>query len=149
MTETKENNKTKENDKTKENNKNSKLIITRAQVKQVTEEACMACNMEEGFFEQLWNAFLQNDDVYKEYVMYLVKRDFPCEVKICGYTIVDILIWQMDGFKTKLDMDTSKTKGNQISMVLLAFDAFMKMRVNPEHYLTHLAEDSGIENPCD
>ena len=128
---------------------NKKLVITREQIHQVTEEACKACSMEEGFFEQLWDAFLKNDDVYKEYVMYLVKNDFPCEVKICGYTIIDILIWQMDGFKTKLDMDTSKTKGNQTSMVLLAFDTFMKMRENPEHYLMHLSEDSGIENPCD
>lgn len=127
----------------------NKLVITRDQVKQVTEDACKISQMEEGFFEQLWDAFLKNDDVYKEYVIYLVKKDFPCEVKICGYTIVDILIWQMDGFKTKLDMDTSKTKGNQTSMVLLAFDAFMKMRENPEKYLSHLAEDSGIENPCD
>ena len=128
---------------------NNKLVVTREQIRQVTEEACIASSMEEGFFEQLWDAFLKNDDVYKEYVMYLVKKDFPCEVKICGYTIVDILIWQMDGFKTKLDMDTSKTKRNQTSMVLLAFDTFMKMRENPERYLTHLAEDSGIENPCD
>ncbi len=127
----------------------NKVVITREQVKQVTEEACIACKMEEKFFEQLWDAFLQNDDIYKEYVMYLVKKDFPCEVQVCGYTIVDILIWQMDGFKTKLDMDTSKTKGNQTSMVLLAFDTFMKMRKNPEKYLTHLAEDSGIENTCD
>lgn len=128
---------------------NNKLVVTREQVKQVTEQACKECNMEDGFFEQLWDAFLQNDDVYKEYVMYLVKKDFPCEAKICGYTIVDILVWQMDGFKTKLDMDTSRTKENRASMVLLAFDTFMKMRTNPEKYLTHLAEDSGIENPCD
>ena len=126
----------------------SKIIVTRQQVKQVTEEACKACHMEEDFFRQLWAAFLKNDDVYKEYVLYLVKKDFPCEVKICGYTIVDILVWQMDGFKTKLDMDTSKTKGNQISMVLLAFDTFMKMREEPDKYLSHLAEDSGIENSC-
>jgi len=127
----------------------NKMVVTREQVRQVTEAACKSCGMEDGFFEQLWDAFLKNDDIYKEYVIYLVKKDFPCEVKICGYTIVDILIWQMDGFKTKLDMDTSKTKGNQASMVLLAFDTFMKMREHPEQYLTHLAEDSGIENSCD
>lgn len=55
---------------------NNKLVVTREQVKQVTEEACKVCGMEEGFFEQLWNLFLQNDDVYKEYVMYLVKKIF-------------------------------------------------------------------------
>ena len=51
---------------------NNKLVITREQIRQVTEEACRSCKMEEGFFEQLWDAFLKNDDVYKEYVMYLV-----------------------------------------------------------------------------
>ena len=44
---------------------NNKLVITREQIRQVTEEACKACKMEDGFFEQLWDAFLKNDDVYK------------------------------------------------------------------------------------
>ena len=55
---------------------NNKVVITREQIRQVTEEACKACNMKDGFFEQLWDAFLKNDDIYKEYVMYLVKKDF-------------------------------------------------------------------------
>lgn len=125
---------------------NSKVVITREMVYDATKNACLQNGLEDAFFQQLWEAFLENDDIYKEYVLYLVKQDFPCEAVVCGYTIVDILVWQIDRFKARLDMDTTSTKRNRTSMVLLAFDTFMKLRKDPDKYKRHLEEDTGIEN---
>lgn len=122
-----------------------KKVIKRDEVKAFTQQACKGAGLGEAFFESLWSAFLENDDIYTEYVYYLVKQEFACEVKINGYTIVDILIWQIDHFKALLDTDTSQTKQNPVSMVLLAFDTFLKLRKDPEQYMRHLSEDTGTD----
>jgi hypothetical protein len=122
-----------------------KVVIKREEVAAFTEDACKKAGLGEDFFHSLWKNFLENDDIYKEYVYYLIKQEFPCEAKAEGYTIVDILIWQIDHFKARLDTDTSQTKQNPVSMVLLAFDTFMKLRKEPEKYLRHLAEDTGTD----
>lgn len=125
----------------------NKLVITREQVKHFTHEACLSNDMSESFFEEFWNRLMQRDDIYKEYVYYLVKHDFSSEVNVEGYHVIDILIWQMDHFKARMDMDNAKYKQNEAVMILTAFDTFLKMAENPGEYTLRLQVDTGTEYP--
>ena len=88
-----------------------------------------------------------DDAIYKEYVHYLVYQDFACKELVSGYSIVDVLIWQIDHFKAQLDVDTTLTKRQSGSMVLLAFDTFLKLKKDPEAYLAKMQEDTGTDYP--
>lgn len=125
----------------------SKVVITRDQVKDFSYKACMENGLGNSFFETFWNNMQKWDNIYKEYVYYLVKHDFLNEVEIEGYHVIDVLIWQMDHFKAKMDMDNSKTKQNEAVMILSAFDTFLKMADNPDEYTHRMQSDTGTEYP--
>ena len=78
---------------------------------------------------------------------YLIHQDFACKVKIGGVSIVDVLIWQIDHFKAQLDTDTTLTKRREGSMVILAFDTFLKMREDPDKILKAMQENTGSDYP--
>lgn len=124
-----------------------KIIITKEQVKQFTKKTCLDNHMTESFFEDFWERLLKKEAIYKEYVYYLVKHDFLNEVEIEGYHVIDILIWQMDHFKAKMDMDNYDTRHNEAVMIISAFDTFLKMADNPQEYTHRLQVDTGTDYP--
>lgn len=121
------------------------MRITREEVREFTRKACLDNGFSEGFFEEFWERMLKRDDIYKEYVYYLVKREFLGEVRIKGYQVVDVLVWQMDGFKSKLDRDNYDMKNNEAKMVISAFDTFLKMAKEPEEYVKRMQHDTGTD----
>lgn len=128
------------------NNKN-KLHITREQVKEFTHKACVNNGLTEQFFEDFWERILKRDDIYKEYVYYLVRQEFISGVSVEGYHVIDVLIWQMDHFKAKLDVDTYDMKHNEAKMILSAFDTFLKMAEEPQEYIQRMQVDTGTDYP--
>ncbi len=125
----------------------SKVCITRQQVKDFTYSACLENGLSIEFFEEFWERMLTRDDIYREYVWYLVKKEFVSKVEIKGYHVIDILIWQMDHFKAKLDEDTYDMKHNEAKMIITAFDTFLKMSENPESYIERMQVDTGTDYP--
>ena len=124
-----------------------KTVITRAMAREATERICEENGLDTEFLEGFWSRLSEDDAIYQEFVYYLVRRDFACQEKVEGFTIVDVLIWQIDHFKAKLDVDTTLTKRREGSMVLLAFDTFLKMKKDPDKYLQNLQEDTGTDYP--
>ena len=133
--------------KNQETGQRKKVVITRDMVKQATDRICAENGLDEAFAGTFWQALSEDDEIYREYVHYLVYQDFACKVLVEGVSITDILIWQIDHFKAQLDVDTTLTKRRQGSMVLLAFDTFLKMKKDPETYLRKLREDTGTDYP--
>ena len=121
------------------------MRITREEVREFTKKACLDNDFSEDFFEEFWEELLERDDIYKEYVYYLVKREFLGEVRIEGYQVVDVLVWQMDGFKSKMDRDNYDMKNNEAKMVISAFDTFLKMAKEPEEYVKRMQHDTGTD----
>ncbi len=121
------------------------MRITREEVRNFTKKACLDNGFSEGFFEEFWKELSERDDIYKEYVYYLVKKEFLGEVRIEGYQVVDVLIWQMDGFKSRMDRDNYDMKNNEAKMVLSAFDTFLKMAKEPEEYVKRMQHDTGTD----
>ncbi len=128
-------------------NRAQKVVITRAMVREHTRSICRENGLDEAFFESFWEQLCADDGVYLEYVYYLIHGDFKGKEKVEGVSVVDILIWQIDHFKAQLDVDTTLTKRRSGSMVLLAFDTFMKMKKDPRRYLSKLREDTGTDYP--
>lgn len=122
-------------------------VITRAKVRAFTRDACLKNSLPDHFFDDFWNRLSEHDDIYKEYVYYLVTQDFLNEVSVEGYHVIDILVWQMDHFKVQLDRDTYEKTHNETVMILNAFDIFLKMAEDPKTYKNRLLTDTGTDYP--
>ena len=75
-------------------------------------------------------------------------NDFLCKAEIKGYTLADVLVYQVDHFKSLLDRpDLSKYKNNGAYMLLMAFDTFIKMKSDPENFIYKMQHDTGTDFP--
>ena len=81
-----------------------------------------------------------------EYEYYLNTGKFLCEYKIAGYTIADIIIYQMDNFKALLDNQIAQNKNNQYRMVLGALETMLEMELDPEPYVSKMQYTTGTDS---
>lgn len=87
----------------------------------------------------------ENEVILKEYEYYLNNGRFLCEYVIKGYTIADIIIWQMDHFKALLDDYKAMNKGNEYNMVLEGFVTMIEMKKNPEPFVAKMQSTTGTD----
>lgn len=88
---------------------------------------------------------LPRQEILDEYIAYLSTGKFKCDYSIAGRTIADIIIWQMDHFKSLLDNHLAMNKGNEYKMVLGGFTTMMEMEDNPQKLVSVMGETSGTD----
>lgn len=119
----------------------------REAARQWAESLCYYAGEDVAFFEQFWNALLDSKGVYDEFVYYLANQTFLCQHKVEGYTVVDIMVWQMDHFKAQMDRGHYDMKQNGDKMLLMAFDTMLKMEKQPEKYVQLMQSETGTDYP--
>ncbi len=100
----------------------------------------------ESFLHGFWRKMLDNPGIYEEFAYYYTHRQFLCKTKIAETTVVDILVWQMDHFKARLDRN-SEMRTNKDKMLLYAFFTFLNMAENPAPVLARMREETGTDYP--
>lgn len=108
-------------------------------------ELCRCAGEDKIFFESFWNRLSKSELIMEEFSYYLNYQDFLCKVNICGLTLTDILIWQVDHFKAELDMGKYDMKYNSDKMILMAFDTLLNMEKDPEQYLEKFQSETGTD----
>ncbi|MBD5522108.1 MAG: hypothetical protein HDR03_12975 [Lachnospiraceae bacterium] len=108
---------------------------------------CYYAGENEEFLKQFWDALMASEGVYKEFVYYLTNQTFLCEYKVEGYSVVDIMVWQMDHFKAQMDRGHDDMKQNGDKMLLMAFDTMLKMEKQPEKYVLLMQSETGTDYP--
>ncbi len=106
-----------------------------------------ACGETEDFVRDFLNDLVCDDGILEEFVYYLNENNFLCREKIAGYSVVDILVFQMDHFKATMDRAENgmKTDGNK--MVLRAFRTLLNMRKDPEPIVNAMQGETGTDYP--
>lgn len=88
-----------------------------------------------------------SEKIREEYIYYMVNNRFLGEYSVCGMTVVDIMIWQMDHFKSDLDRGLYDMQSNPNKMLLRAFYTMLKMEKDPQLYLEKYGSDTGTDYP--
>lgn len=114
-------------------------------IKEFVKKLCRYGGEDEEFEMQFWAALTADEEILAELTYYMEHGDFACRAKVQEYTVVDIMIWQMDHFKARLDRDNTGTRQNPNRMVLLAFDTLLKMRKEPEKYAAKMRQETGTD----
>lgn len=102
---------------------------------------------EEGFLSALVKALWEEPEAAEELAHYMGTGDFLCKMKVDGYTVVDILVWQIDHFKAEMDRGKYGMKHNKGMMALHAFDSLCKMKKQPEKYKGLMQSETGTDYP--
>ena len=96
---------------------------------------------EEEFIENLKNS----PGVLKELTYYYTNRDFLCEYKVDGFSIVDLLVWQVDHFKAYLDRPDEMNRYHQDRLVWSAFHTMLHMEKDGGATGRKMAEQTGTD----
>lgn len=108
---------------------------------------CYYAGKDETFLNEFWQALTQSEGVWDEYIYYMEHQDFKCAYQVKGYSLIDIMIWQMDHFKAQLDRGMDDMKNNGDKMLLMAFDTLLRMEKNPDYYIDLMQNETGTDYP--
>lgn len=93
------------------------------------------------FVEKLENSL----EIQEELCYYYEHQNFLCGYRVAGYTIVDILVWQVDHFKAFLDRPDEMNRYRQDRLVWSAFHTMLEMQDHPENYQRKMQEETGTD----
>lgn len=108
---------------------------------------CRYAGEDDAFCRDFWQRLTRSEGVFGEFVYYLEYRDFRCGYKVAGYSVIDIMVWQMDHFKARLDRGGDGMKDNGDRMLLMAFDTMLRMEQNPQKYVELMQSETGTDYP--
>ena len=106
---------------------------------------CYYAGENESFLENFFTMLTASEGVSREFLYYLEHQDFLCAHKVAGYSLIDIMVWQMDHFKAQLDRDRTEMKSNGDKMLLEAFHTMLLMEQDPEYYVNLMQSETGTD----
>ena len=64
---------------------------------------CRYAGADDYFLQDFWTRLTADREIYEEFIYYLDHQDFLCNVKIEGYGLVDLMIFQIDHFRAVME----------------------------------------------
>lgn len=108
---------------------------------------CYRAGKDLEFLKGFWRELLSCREIYEEFVYYMEHQEALGAYTVEGYSLVDILVYQIDHFRAVMDREPAKIRDNREQMILMAFDTLLKMRKEPERYLEKLRTETGTDMP--
>ena len=102
---------------------------------------------DEAFVNEFIEMMNGSEKIKEEYIYYMINNRFLGEYSVCGMTVVDVMIWQMDHFKSDLDRGLYDMQSNPNKMLLRAFYTMLKMEKDPNAYIQKYGSDTGTDYP--
>ncbi len=97
----------------------------------------------EGYAETLWQGIRQSPGLLQELAYYHDYGKFLCRYEVAGYTLVDVLVWQVDHFKLYMDRPEEMNRYRQPRLLLEAFDTMLQMEKEPGRFLEKMRCETG------
>lgn len=106
---------------------------------------CRYAGADEAFLEDFWARLRADLEIYEEFAYYLEHQDFLCKVKIEGYGLVDLMVFQIDHFRAVMDRDVADMRHNKDKMLLMAFHSLLQMRKDPMPFVKMMQGQTGTD----
>lgn len=100
-------------------------------------------SMEEAL--EFWQRLKEDTELLEELEYYAVNKEFLCKYKVAGYTVTDILVWQVDHFKAYLDRREEINRYRQDKLIYNSFEILLQMRQNPDPFVNKLQGETGTD----
>ena len=93
--------------------------------------------------ERLWREIRGSAGLLQELAYYHDYGQFLCRYKVEGYTLADVLVWQVDHFKLYMDRPEEMNRYRRQRLVLAAFETMLEMEKDPAAFLEKMRYESG------
>ncbi len=93
--------------------------------------------------EQLWQGIRQSGGLLQELAYYHDYGEFLCKYQVAGYTLADVLVWQVDHFKLYMDRPEEMNRYRQQRLLITAFDTMLKMEKDPQLFAEKMRSETG------
>lgn len=97
----------------------------------------------ERYGEELWQGIRQSPGLLQELAWYHDKGSFLCRYAVEGYTLADVLVWQVDHFKLYMDRPEEMNRYRQERLLLAAFEAMLTLERDPQPLVKKMTDESG------
>ena len=95
------------------------------------------------FTQELWTEFLNDDELYREFAYYADNHTFLDDMKISGYSMSDMYVWQMDRYNIVRELGKNPAACNKETLVLNAFREMANMKRDPATYVKRIESGKG------
>ena len=102
-----------------------------------------AAGMEPGYGEKLWQGIRQSEGLLQELAYYHDYGTFLCRYKVAGYTLADVVVWQVDHFKLYMDRPDEMNRYRRQRLLLEAFDTMLQMERDPQRFSDKMKTETG------
>ena len=101
------------------------------------------------FAQELWTELLNDEELYREFVYYADNHTFLDELKVSGYSMSDLYVWQMDRYNIVRELGKNPAACNKETLVLNAFREMANMKCDPETYVNRILSGKGNDRLSD
>ena len=95
--------------------------------------------------DELWQELLSDRQLYEEFVYYLEHHVPGDLVKVQGYSLTDLYVWQIEQYNLRGDSGKNTVCCNKEEMLLQALLMLTQMKKNPDSYLRKLDRGAGMD----
>lgn len=99
----------------------------------------------EAYAEELWQGIKSSNGLLRELAYYHDYNKFLCEYSVAGYTLADVLVWQVDHFKFYMDRPDAMNRYRQERLLLSAFETMVGMEKDPAPFVEKMRGETGTD----
>jgi len=113
---------------------------TKVKVCQAFYDICNYAELPAQWSDELWMDILSRKPIYKELIYYIEHHTFLDELKVCGYSLCDLYVWQMNRYNLIKDTGKNSRTCNKEKMAMQAFRTMVDLMGDPKEYRKRLEE---------
>ena len=123
----------------------SNIIISTSKIKTCESfyRLCENCGYDRTFTDSLWGDVIMDEEMYAELEYFIVHHTLKDKVKISGYSLTDLYVFQMDKYNLIREIGKNTAECSKERMVINAFRMMIDMKADPEAYIRRLEEGRG------
>ena len=95
--------------------------------------------------EKLWQGIRTSNGLLQELAYYHDYNRFLCKYSISGYTLADVLVWQVDHFKFYMDRPDEMNRYRQQRLLLASFETMVEMELDPAPFVEKMRGETGTD----
>lgn len=101
---------------------------------------CSFAGESQEWCDALWQDIVLDPELYGELLYYMHNDTLSSRMSCCGYTLIDLFVWQMDKYNLLHDTGKNTADCKKVDMVLRAFETMAQMKRDPEEYLRRFGQ---------
>ena len=108
-------------------------------------QICEYAELPEKWADDLWGEIMPRKELYNELVYYIEHHTFLDQLKVSGYSLCDLYVWQMNRYNLIRDTGKNPRTCNKEKMAMQAFKTMSELLKDPGQNLKKLEYGQGTD----